>query len=813
MTAISVRSGVTALAAILCSLVVFPGSAAAQNAIPEPCRFSLFEGATTDGCIDYVDRIRADRRTAIARAILLGGPDSYPPDLLRQLAARVPSPENRSLRALAMVETVEQSDDNIEAGDIVKALEDAIAARNAVAAAYLRFAQALKATQDGNWEAVSPALDKARTSARRERLPGLSGLIDFAAGEQALRDQDFAEAEKWLSRAYASQIRNDRRDRAAASCELLAGSFAYNMENTTEQLQQRARRLSDPARPCRVTAVALRGQRTEAPLDEMEPLAKAALRVIDDHGLDRMKPHLLNSVGITASRDGEYHRAARYFVQAERGFRASGDEFMAAAAAANQADNLSEIGANDRAAEIMEKSLATFRRVAPDRLDAILKAERHIAIAHEREGRPKMAIAWFERAMETSQAFPMRYYDGLVGSDLARVLYEIGEIDRAMDIADRSVTHLLAHWGAPDTAAAARTLTWMASHYLAERNTDKAGALLARATRMMDPDGRGADVLLQPPGDLFSRLEYARNMANLLSQVGRPEEANAYSRVALQLSETRLEEEKLRAMANVDLQMAIGEQETRLAEMRQEARISELTLRNNRLSLLASLTAALLAALVALIVYRFYRRQKRMTTAKDTFLSEIHHRTSNNLQLIVSLLRVDRGRGDDRIGDAANRARTMALVHNHIFMDGRDRAKASVFLHDLAELLHEALGSERIELRVTSDDIDLPAGAVTPIGLLACEAVTNAYKYAFPDGRAGEIAISLSRETNGLRLVVRDDGIGTDTIVPSQGSYLLEDLADQLGARLERRSSPGQGTEVVVAGIKVDRTTKRLQHA
>ncbi len=81
--------------------------------------------------------------------------------------------------------------------------------------------------------------------------------------------------------------------------------------------------------------------------------------------------------------------------------------------------------------------------------------------------------------------------------------------------------------------------------------------------------------------------------------------------------------------------------------------------------------------------------------------------------------------------------------------------------------------------------------------------MSNSLKYAFPNGREGEIRIELHERADGLaRLVVADDGVGLRADLdwvntPSLGLRLVRTLAEQLGAKIEVRSETG--TEVRLA--------------
>jgi signal transduction histidine kinase len=78
---------------------------------------------------------------------------------------------------------------------------------------------------------------------------------------------------------------------------------------------------------------------------------------------------------------------------------------------------------------------------------------------------------------------------------------------------------------------------------------------------------------------------------------------------------------------------------------------------------------------------------------------------------------------------------------------------------------------------------------------LATEAVANAARHSGAD----RLHLVLERVQKGLRLRVRDQGVGFDPEAPSGRGFGLigmRDRAEALGARLHVRSREGRGTEV-----------------
>ena len=93
----------------------------------------------------------------------------------------------------------------------------------------------------------------------------------------------------------------------------------------------------------------------------------------------------------------------------------------------------------------------------------------------------------------------------------------------------------------------------------------------------------------------------------------------------------------------------------------------------------------------------------------------------------------------------------------------------------------------------------------TPVGLIACEAVTNALRHAYEADGGGEIKVRLSRRRVGeLRLTVTDDGGGGHGAVPGGGRQdglgqrLIQTLATQLKGRAVAGACNGGGWRVDV---------------
>ena len=199
---------------------------------------------------------------------------------------------------------------------------------------------------------------------------------------------------------------------------------------------------------------------------------------------------------------------------------------------------------------------------------------------------------------------------------------------------------------------------------------------------------------------------------------------------------------------------------------------------------------------------------------KEALLKEVHHRVKNNLQVIMSLLRLE-GRRTVRsetratLADMQGRIASMALLHESLYRSG---TFASV---DLADYLHkvvqQAYGAltapgSAVQLRQQLASVEIGMDQALPCGLLVNEMISNALKHGFPNGLGGEVLIALEPVpgTPAWRLRVADNGVGlpagfTLASQSSMGLQLVSQLCEQIGGTLDVQSTAGKGAEFSVA--------------
>jgi len=186
---------------------------------------------------------------------------------------------------------------------------------------------------------------------------------------------------------------------------------------------------------------------------------------------------------------------------------------------------------------------------------------------------------------------------------------------------------------------------------------------------------------------------------------------------------------------------------------------------------------------------------------------EMSHRVKNSLTSVVGLLRVQARSAQSQdvknaLEDASLRVATIAEVHDHLWRGSQiGFVDLADFMIQLCKKLKGTTG--RHALHCHADPMLLSADHAIPLGLLINELVTNAVKYAYPEG-AGAIEVN-AREIEGhLRVEVSDQGIGLpngfdiDQPRASLGFKVITGLVRQLQGQLKFVSNNPKGTHFLL---------------
>lgn len=232
----------------------------------------------------------------------------------------------------------------------------------------------------------------------------------------------------------------------------------------------------------------------------------------------------------------------------------------------------------------------------------------------------------------------------------------------------------------------------------------------------------------------------------------------------------------------------------------------------------------MLLALILLLIWNARNRRQiqeqnnvisKSLSDKEILLREIHHRVKNNLQVISSLLSIQsRGiknvKAKEAILEGKARVHSMSLIHQDLYKkDNLTGVRMDRYLGDLTrDLLNTYNVSEgKISLHNDIAPLKLDVESVIPLGLIVNELMSNALKYAFPEGRDGIIDVVLKEEYGILHLKIADNGIGLNTEQlktkrDSFGHTLIRAFKNKLDAEIDISANNGTIVELKIGKYK-----------
>ncbi|MGN6155441.1 MAG: GAF domain-containing protein [Sphingomicrobium sp.] len=167
--------------------------------------------------------------------------------------------------------------------------------------------------------------------------------------------------------------------------------------------------------------------------------------------------------------------------------------------------------------------------------------------------------------------------------------------------------------------------------------------------------------------------------------------------------------------------------------------------------------------------------------AKEMLLHEVNHRVKNSLQVVTSLLMLQAGRAKEpalkqALLEARARIGVVAGIHQRLYSTSQhDRVDFGNYLEELAsETLRSLNSSGKIHLDIDiGRELVMPLTQAVPLALVVSELITNAVKYAFPEGRSGQLKVGLRHDGDRVEIRVSDNGIGLPKdFDPSSGGGL-----------------------------------------
>ena len=194
----------------------------------------------------------------------------------------------------------------------------------------------------------------------------------------------------------------------------------------------------------------------------------------------------------------------------------------------------------------------------------------------------------------------------------------------------------------------------------------------------------------------------------------------------------------------------------------------------------------------------------------EILLKEVHHRVKNNLQIISSLMSLQKDTIENKeaivvLSDSKRRVEAIALIHQKLYQDEKFNSV------DFKSYIEEILSSQQImnanlKCVIESPEVVLSLDTSVPLGLIISEMIANSVKHAFKGVDSPELKVVLTEVDRGYELLIKDNGVGLpdgfDINNPSSlGTEIISALTMQIGATVECFNDNGAGFKISFQNI------------
>lgn len=187
------------------------------------------------------------------------------------------------------------------------------------------------------------------------------------------------------------------------------------------------------------------------------------------------------------------------------------------------------------------------------------------------------------------------------------------------------------------------------------------------------------------------------------------------------------------------------------------------------------------------------------SSEKTVLLKEVHHRVKNNLQVIISLMRLQMRdlKGDEAImkfKETINRVLTMSMIHEKMYQsESLSKVNLEQYFRDLSTDLLSSFETEYKVKFIYKFDIDkVELKSIVPLALIFNELYSNSLKHAFLNISNPSIELSMFKdEDRNLILEYSDNGQWKKpSTEASFGMELIDSLTSQLDGKMQFKQEP-----------------------
>ena len=449
-----------------------------------------------------------------------------------------------------------------------------------------------------------------------------------------------------------------------------------------------------------------------------------------------------------------------------------------------------------------EKALEMYNELIdyfPEGSEDLASVYNNIGALHYKQANYKIALKFHKKALALISGTKVKATQGLYLHNVGDVYLQLGAYDSAAQFLRKAFN---IHKELNDRRNIAKVSLLLSRLYLGSSKHSEIPELLKEAERLAKEVKERALLI-----DIY------RGWVQYLEANGQYREANNYYSLVIATKDTLLNEEKVRAISDLEIKYETERKEKALNASLAREKVQQQSIALQRATIVGLILITILVVTVGILIYRLYSTIKREKEQVILRMREQHHRIENNISVLASILSLAAKNSSNEEArtiakDGENRLNAMNLLHKDLYWDDK---KITIQFNDYVENLGHYLsgifsdpGKNKVTIKTELQVLNLDVNQAIPLSLVLNELLTNAFKYGIKN-KQPVIKVELLKNQGSLSMTVTDNGSGIKESTGSKKSFgmsLVATLVQQLRGELITNSD-GLGTSVrIVAPMK-----------
>ncbi|MBN2893574.1 MAG: tetratricopeptide repeat protein [Bacteroidales bacterium] len=240
--------------------------------------------------------------------------------------------------------------------------------------------------------------------------------------------------------------------------------------------------------------------------------------------------------------------------------------------------------------------------------------------------------------------------------------------------------------------------------------------------------------------------------------------------------------EQTKNINNLQVKYDLKDKENQIKDLQNTAKIKQLEIdkktalaEKRSIFLIFVILTAFVLALFAIVFFYQFRIKTKLSkelllrvTEREVLLKELHHRVKNNLQIISSLLNLQKSHSKDLpveeiLEISRNRISSMVAIHEKLYKSVNLKSiDIAEYVEEMALNIIKSLNKtdKRINLNLEIENVFFEVNNAVTFGLILNELITNSIKHAFSKQNTPEISIFGKNDNNYSTIIYSDNGSG-----------------------------------------------------